>query len=120
MVTPPPAVMEIEVSGNEDGGQGAELDIAALDAEAERYIKAVGEQLQRARSKKGLNQADIARMLGRSRGWVGHIERGENKDHHSAKLYASALGIEMAVIVAMAEHQMDLDEKVRERFNLDS
>lgn len=114
-----PATMEMELS-NEDDSPGVELDIAALEAEATAYIKAVGEQLQRARSKRGLNQADIARMLGRSRGWVGHMERGENKDHHSAKLYASALGIEMAVIVAMAEHQMGIDEKVRERFNLDS
>jgi ribosome-binding protein aMBF1 (putative translation factor) len=115
-----PAAMEMELSGNEDDSPSVELDIAALEAEASSYIKAVGEQLQRARSKRGLNQADIARMLGRSRGWVGHMERGENKDHHSAKLYASALGIEMAVIVAMAEHQMGIDEKVRERFNLDS
>jgi len=114
-----PAVMEIEVS-DEDGSPSIELDIAALEADADSYIKAVGEQLQRARSKRRLNQADIARMLGRSRGWVGHMERGENKDHHSAKLYASALGIEMAVIVAMAEHQIGLDEKMRERFNLDS
>lgn len=114
-----PAAMEMEVS-NEDDSPSVELDIAALEAGADSYIKAVGEQLQRARSKRGLNQADIARMLGRSRGWVGHMERGENKDHHSAKLYASALGIEMAVIVAMAEHQIGLDEKMRERFNLDS
>lgn len=114
-----PAAMEVIMSSSNDGSP-SELDIAALEAEAASYIKAVGEQLQRARSKKGLNQADIARMLGRSRGWVGHMERGENKDHHSAKLYASALGIEMAVIVALAEHQMGLDEKMRDRLNLDS
>jgi transcriptional regulator with XRE-family HTH domain len=74
------------------------------------------------RVKKGLLQKDIARVLGRSKSWVGQIENGANQDHRSAKLYAHALGVEFASVVAMAEftvlRQAEREEMAR-KLNLD-
>lgn len=97
-------------------------DLASWEASAGAYIAQVGEVLGNLRVKKGLLQKDIARVLGRSKSWVGQIENGANQDHRSAKLYAHALGVEFASVVAMAEftvlRQAEKEEMAR-KLNLD-
>lgn len=97
-------------------------DLAAWEASCSAYIAQIGVELCNLRVKKNLLQKDIARILGRSKSWVGQIENGANQDHRSAKLYAHALGIEFASLVSMAEfavlRQAERDEMAR-KLNLD-
>lgn len=85
-----------------------------LQERVERYLQHVGEQLQLERKRRKLRQEDIAERAGRSRGWAGHVERGENRDHGAAALYAATLGMSFAVIVARAEDALVLQERVAE------
>jgi transcriptional regulator with XRE-family HTH domain len=97
-------------------------DLATWETSSSAYIAQIGEVLGNLRVKKGLLQKDIARVLGRSKSWVGQIENGANQDHRSAKLYAHALGVEFASVVAMAEftvlRQAEREEMAR-KLNLD-
>jgi len=78
-----------------------------VQEEADLLSSLIGEELMLERRRRGLRQEDVALRIGRSRGWVGQCERGENGSEKASKLYAIALGIDYAVVVARAEDKIE-------------
>jgi transcriptional regulator with XRE-family HTH domain len=76
---------------------------------ASAYASYVGTYLRIERKRLKLTLREVAERTGRSTSWAGQVERGENNDATSQKLYALALGTSLAIIVARAEHQQALD-----------
>jgi transcriptional regulator with XRE-family HTH domain len=94
-----PQLQDVEVDNEErDRRTGAELQ-----AEADEYMQFVAEQLKLERSRRGIKQTEVSERAGRSKAWAGTVERNENGDHAAAKLYALAIGVDFALIVARAE-----------------
>lgn len=80
-----------------------------LQATASSYLSYVGAYLRMERKKQKLALREVAALAGRSTSWAGQVERGENSDAAAQKLFALVLGVQLAVFVARAEHQMALD-----------
>ncbi len=79
-----------------------EDELQALEEREKRYLEHVGDVLRRKRRSMGLTQAELGERVGRTKVWVSDVERGRNDSHTSAFRYASALGLDMSYVTAMA------------------
>lgn len=112
-----PSKVRKRIEKIESSGDLTEEEIARLqswETDTDLYLQKVAETLLNLRTKKGLYQKDIARILGRSKSWVGQVENAVNNDHRSVKLYASALGVEFSSVVSMAEYSVLREFEKRE------
>ncbi len=82
-------------------------DAEVLQEESELFVEYVGTFLRMERRRLKMTQDQVAEKVGRSKGWVSHVENGQNDSSSSAKLYALAINVDYAYIVALAENALD-------------
>ena len=74
-----------------------------LKAESQELLSFIAIYLRAERTRAGLTQEDMAARTAMSRAWVSKTEAGNNNALPSLALYAAALGLQLAYIVAQAE-----------------
>lgn len=86
-----------------------------IKASAQELLGYVALYLKSERTRAGLTQDDIATRTAMSRAWVSKTESGNNAALPSLAMYAAAMELQLAFIVAQAEAAMEAFQSGYER-----
>lgn len=86
-----------------------------IKASAQELLGYVALYLKSERTRAGLTQDDIATRTAMSRAWVSKTESGNNAALPSLAMYAAAMDLQLAFIVAQAEAAMEAFQSGYER-----
>ena len=88
--------------------------VKATSIHVPAYARAVG-RLVAARHAAGLNQRDLAAMLGKSPTWVANLERRERRiDILELVIVCRAIGLDPHAVVGQLEYDLDADIRIEE------